>query len=301
MLGAITGDICASPYEGGSCLPDHLVSEPAYRFKFFGMESGSTDDTVCTIAIADAMLTDKDFATSLRNWVARYPGRGYGGMFTSWATSVSGPYNSLANGAAMRVSPCALLATSLENAEELAKASAMVTHNHPDGVLGAVAIAAAIWWARAGATELDLRRELTARFGYNLPHSVAHRAQSYRFSTWASETVPDALLSAIEARSWKDSVVNSVWIGGDSDTIACMAGGIAEARFGLPRDIAETAMSKLPLDMQEVLIRLYDRAEIVAPWDTPPKEELIISHEVVASSVKSRLAEFAKNLKSFLR
>jgi ADP-ribosyl-[dinitrogen reductase] hydrolase len=267
MIGAISGDICGSPYEGGSCAPDHLQENSNYRFKFFGNSAGVMDDTVCTVAVAEALLTDQDFAGALRKWVARYPGRGYGGRFNTWATSVTGPYNSFGNGGAMRVSPCALLAQSLEEVERLALASAQVTHNHVDGIRGAQAVAAATWWAGQGADGETLRRELQARFGYDFRESVECRAQTFHFSTLASETVPDALVCAIEATSWRQAITNAVWIGGDSDTLACMAGGIAEARFGMPATLASTAMSRLPPDMQDVLSKLYGRGGFVAPWE----------------------------------
>jgi ADP-ribosylglycohydrolase len=266
MLGAIAGDICGSPYEGGSCLPPHLAEKPKYGFQLFAQGSGLTDDTVCTIAIAEALLSDMDFAASLRRWTLRYPGRGYGRMFLTWATSTQGPYQSFSNGGAMRVSPCALLARTLEDAEQLATISAQVTHNHTEGLRGARAIAAAIWLARQGARGSDLRRELQNRFGYDLRAPVAARAQVYKFSTLAEETVPNALVCAIEADSWEQAVTNAVWIGGDSDTVACMAGGIAEAQFGVPLHWATTAIAKLPPDMLEVLRQMYERADVASPW-----------------------------------
>lgn len=265
MLGSIAGAICGSPYEGGSC-------EPA-RFKFFTDGCCFTDDTVCTIAVADALLSDGDFAAALRRWVSRYPGRGYGGLFINWATSTKGPYNSFGNGGAMRVSPCVMVAQSLEEAELFAEASARVTHNHPDGILGAKAIAAALWWAGHGVPSPELRQKLTDRFGYDLRASVASRAEIFGFSTLAEETVPDALVCALEAHSWEDAVRNAVRIGGDSDTVACMAGGIAEAQHGLPARWARRAYHGLPADMQEVLLALYAKARVPAPWlaEEPPE------------------------------
>lgn len=270
MLGAIAGDICGSPHEGGFHLPDHLVPKAADRYKFFGYGAVFTDDTVCTIAVADALLSDMDFAAALRRWVRRYPGRGYGGSFERWAESDRGPYNSFANGGAMRVSPCALLAKSLEEAEQLALASAAVTHNHPEGLRGAQAISAAIWLTRHGATFHDLRKDLQARYGYDLSKSVEVRARDRGMSALAIETVPDALVAAIEAKSWRHTVSNALWIGGDCDTVACMAGGIAEARFGVPRDIAEKAVDHLPDAMVDVLEQLYGRAELIPPWKQSP-------------------------------
>lgn len=266
MIGAIAGDICGSPYEGGSCLPDDLVSDPACKLKLFAEGTIFTDDTVCTVAVAEALLTDMDFSVALRRWASKYPGRGYGGSFIDWVESAKGPYNSFGNGGAMRVSPCALLARSIEEAEYLAGLSASVTHNHPEGLRGAKAIAGAIWLAKQGGDEQSLRLTLMDRYGYDLLEAVASRAKVLSLSTRAIDTVPTALACALEAKSWEDSVSNAIWIGGDSDTVACMAGGIAEARFGLPPDYAAKAFSRLPPEMQEVMGHLYAKAELPAPW-----------------------------------
>lgn len=260
MIGAIAGDICGSTFERGSC--------PRADFEFFRPGSKFTDDTVCTIAVAEALLTGANFADSIRKWVARYPNRCYGGMFIKWAAGCDGPYNSFGNGGAMRVAPAGLLAKSLEEAEQLASQSAGVTHNHPEGIKGAQAVAAAIWWARQGIGAAEMRVLLAERYGYDLSKSVAELGAtpaSTRFSALAHDTVPQALMIALEANSWEDAVTFSVEVGGDSDTLAAMSGAIAEARFGIPYALAAQAFESLPAEMRMVLIQLYARAETPFP------------------------------------
>lgn len=258
MLGAVLGDIIGSCWEGSSCadLPLPLVT-PQSRF---------TDDTVCTIAIADSLLEDTPPDQALRAWARRYPNRGYGGSFYDWVhTEDAPPYNSFANGGAMRVSAVALAAQSEQEALELAAFTAGVTHNHEDGMAGAQAIAVAIRYARTGVEPADIRERLTRRFGYDLRRTVADRASSYGFSTLASETVPDALVAALEATSYEGAIRNAIAIGGDSDTVACMAGGIAEALFGVPEHLFQAAHGKLPLEMWRVLEASYRKAQSPFP------------------------------------
>jgi ADP-ribosyl-[dinitrogen reductase] hydrolase len=258
MLGAVAGDIIGSCWEGSSCpdLPLPLITE----------QSVFTDDSVCTIAVADALLRGVPFEQALREWVPRYPNRGYGGKFYTWAHSANAPpYSSFSNGGAMRVSPVGLLAKSAEEALKLAEMTARVSHNHPDGMTGARAIALAIWYARSGYEPEDIRDRIQRISGWSLAGSVEHRASTYGFSTLASETVPDALVSALEANSFEGAIRNAIAIGGDSDTLACMAGGIAEALFGIPDDLAAGIQAELPAEMLSVLEQLYARAELPFP------------------------------------
>lgn len=258
MLGAIAGDIIGSRWEGGSCddLPLPLITP----------ESCFTDDTVCTIAIAASFLNDVPFDESLRAWVPRYPNRGYGGSFYTWAHAhAAPPYNSFANGGAMRVSPAALFAQSASEAMELAAQTAAVTHNHAEGLTGARAIAVAIWYARNGVSPAVIRSRVEAMFGYDLQASVSDRALTFGFSTLARETVPDALVSALEATSFEGAIRNAIRIGGDSDTVACMAGGIAEALFGIPGYLVDDLRGELPAEMWEVLEGTYKKAGCAFP------------------------------------
>lgn len=258
MLGAIGGDIIGSCWEGSACadVPLPLITP----------QSVFTDDTVCTIAIADAVLRSISFEQALREWVPRYPNRGYGGSFYTWAHSANAPaYNSFSNGGAMRVSPAGLLAKSAEEAMKVAEMTARVSHNHPDGMMGARVVALAIWYAREGYDPDDIRDRLQRISGWTLAGSVEHRASNYGFSTLASETVPDALVSALEADSYEGAIRNAIAIGGDSDTVACMAGGIAEALFGIPDDLAADIKAELPAEMLRVLEQLYERADAPFP------------------------------------
>lgn len=255
MLGTIIGDIVGSSYEFKNCRRKDF--QP-----FFHQASRFTDDTVCTIAVADSLLNNIHPADSLRKWGRRYwKNGGWGRSFALWlAEDEAGPYNSLGNGGAMRVSPAAFLASSLDEAICLANSVTSVTHNHPEGMKGADAIASAIFLAREGCPVTDLRSKLQAKFEYDLACSVDEIRPGYRHSERSADTVPQALICALEAVSFEDAIRNAVSIGGDSDTIAAMAGGVAEARFGLPPQYAEIAWKMLPQEMQAILQQLYERA-----------------------------------------
>ena len=286
MLGAIAGDICASPWEGGSCARTD--------FELFSSSAGLTDDTVCTIAIADALLNGKDIAATLREWVLRYPGRGYGRLFRNWAVSTQGPYDSYGNGGAMRVSPVGFLARTLEEAEALAAATSEVTHNHPEGVKGSMAVAVALWLAFKGESPAAIRSELQHRYSYDLTPDVGKlERMGLGFSTLAEETVPIALICALESHSWQEAVEHTVAIGGDSDTLACMAGGIAEALHGLPLAIAQKSLEYLTEDMVPVLTSLYECAGRPLPWVEETAKPVVVS----TSASSPSLPEF----KSWLR
>jgi ADP-ribosylglycohydrolase len=258
MLGAILGDLLGSQFEGGRC------QDPKAQLLSDGCQF--TDDTVLTIAVAQALIEDGDIATSLRTWTRRYPNRGYGGSFLEWAAAEKNKsYRSFSNGGAMRVSPVALIARTLPEALELASWSAAPTHGHEEGLRGAQAIAAAIFLARTGENTADIRQYLTTTFGYDLRGAVSQRAEVFGFSTLAEDTVPDALTSALEATSFEQSIRNALWIGGDCDTIACMAGGIAEARFGISQDYLAFLDKQVPAEMRVVLQALYAKAQLPCP------------------------------------
>ena len=252
MLGSIIGDIAGSVYEFNN-----------YRAKdfapFFHPEASFTDDTVCTIAIAEALLNEKCPARSLKVWGERYwSNGGWGRSFALWLGSDSlEPYGSYGNGAAMRVAPAGLLATSLEEAQAFSVKVTEVTHNHPEGMHGAAATASAVYLARTGSGVDQIREYVTSTFGYDLSRSVDDIRPGYVFNETCQRSVPEALTCALEATSFEDAIRNAISIGGDSDTIAAIAGGIAEAMFGIPDDIANEVWTKLPLDMRQVLTRLY--------------------------------------------
>lgn len=253
MLGAIMGDICGSPWEGGVCRDD--------TFEFFAPISGFTDDTVCTVAVAQALLTGAPLEGVLRDWCKRYPGVGYGGQFNTWVYRASlGPYNSWGNGGAMRCSACGWLATSLKEAEALAEQTAGITHNHPEGLRGARAVAGTIWLAQQGIAPDLLRWQAARRYGYELGLSVQDRADMNPAGSDAADTVPIALDCALQASSVADAIRRAVFIGGDSDTTASMAGAIAEARYGLSEDQALRTLSAIPEEMHPIIFEVYARA-----------------------------------------
>ena len=248
MLGAIAGDIIGSPYE-------HRQIKTT-DFPLFGPGCTVTDDSVLTVATAEALLEDRDFAGHYRSYARRYPHAGYGGMFIGWAADgEAGPYNSYGNGSAMRVSPVGWYARSRDEVLELAAASARVTHNHPEGVKGAHAVALAIWLAREKQSGEDIAGEITEEFGYDLSLPVADIRKTYGFDVTCQGSVPQALRSAIQASSLEEAVRLAVSLGGDADTQACIAGSVAEARFGLTAEIAERAMSYLDDDLRRIVRR----------------------------------------------
>ena len=253
MLGAVIGDIIGSVYE--------FKSWKSREFPLFSERTEFTDDTVCTIAVAECLLDGNDPALSLRKWCHRYPGRGYGGGFAAWLRQADmEPYDSYGNGAAMRVSPAALLAKSLEEALQLAERVTRVTHNHPEGLKGAAAAVSAIRMALVGETPENIRSHIAGTYGYDLSRSVDEIRPGYRFNETCQETVPEAIICALEAGSFEEAMRNAISLGGDADTLAAIAGPIAEARFGIPEDIMKKGMARLPKDMRDVLERLYASA-----------------------------------------
>lgn len=259
MLGAIAGDIIGSVYEFNN-----------YRAKdfqpLFHPQAHFTDDTVCTVAIADTLLHERDPTQTLQDWCRRYwHNGGWGQKFIRWiATETPAPYGSYGNGAAMRVSAAGFLADSLEAALDAAFRVTAITHNHPEGLKAAQATTAAIWWARQGWGAEAIRQAITDRFGYDLTATVDKIRPTYRHSEASQDSVPQAIICALEASDFEDAVRNAVSIGGDSDTIAAIAGSIAEARFGIPEEIARQAWSCLPNDMRLVLTAVYAKLEEAA-------------------------------------
>jgi ADP-ribosylglycohydrolase len=260
MLGAIVGDIVGSVYEFNN-----------YRAKdfepLFHPRASFTDDTVCTVAIADALVFGRDPSTTLRDWCRRYwSNGGWGNRFALWIASDNGkPYNSLGNGGAMRVSAAGFLATSLDEAVKLSSMVTEITHNHPEGMRGAAATAVAIHLARQGLSSESIRSMITAQFGYELSMSVDQIRPGYRRSEKSQDSVPQALTCALEACSFEDAIRNAVSIGGDSDTIAAIAGSVAEALFGIPQALLNETYSRIPYEMTAVMHALYHRSPSGAP------------------------------------
>ena len=247
MLGAIAGDIIGSPYE--------VHNLKSTRFPLFRDESRFTDDTVLTIATADAILSDEGYAENYKEYQGMYPNAGYGPKFIRWArSSNSEPYNSWGNGSAMRVSPVAWAWSTLDEVLAEAERSAAVTHNHPDGIKGARATAAAIFLARTGAGKEQIRDYLRAEYGYALTASIETIRPTYYFDMSCIGTVPVAVTAFLESESWEDAVRRAVSVGGDSDTIASITGAIAHAFYGMPAQIAERTFERLDQHLIDVVL-----------------------------------------------
>ncbi|WP_427156919.1 ADP-ribosylglycohydrolase family protein [Aliinostoc sp. HNIBRCY26] len=245
MLGAIAGDIIGSVYEG--------YGLKTKDFPLFGRQSRFTDDTVLTVAVADMILHTDQFPSSslyidqLHWYYNRYQYAGYGRNFSNWAKSHSRqPYNSFGNGAAMRVSPIGFAFDDLETVLREAKHSAEVTHNHPEGIKGAQATAAAIFLARQGYHQTVIKSYIQANFGYNLEATLDQIRPTYQYDASCPGSVPQAIIAFLESTSFEDAIRNAVSLGGDSDTIACITGGIAQAYYGgVPQAIAQQTLAHL--------------------------------------------------------
>ncbi len=239
MIGAIIGDIVGSRFE-------RKGNFKSKEFTLFKNKSRFTDDTVLTIAVADCILNDLSFAKTIRAYGLQYPGVGYGARFKIWLTGMIGPYNSWGNGSAMRVSPIGFAYDTEEEVLQKAKESAEVTHNHPEGIKGAQAIALAVFWARTGYTKRAIQVGIEEKFGYDLNRSIAEIRPEYQFDVSCQGSVPEAIIAFLESNDYEDAIRNAISIGGDTDTIACMAGGIAQAFYGgVPHWISKEGLSRL--------------------------------------------------------
>lgn len=247
MLGAIAGDIIGAPYES---FPLKTTD-----FPLFSRKADFTDDTVLTVAVAHAIRRGQDYGLAFKAFGRRYPGRGYGNNFHLWMNSeVTEPYNSWGNGSAMRVSPVGFAFGTVEEVLREAERSAAVTHNHPEGVKGAQAVALAVYLARTGSRKHDIRREIEGRFGYDLGRTLDEIRPRYCFDISCQGSVPESIIAFLESDSFEDAVRNAVSLGGDSDTMACIAGGIAQAFYReIPTEIAATVRSVLPQEILGVL------------------------------------------------
>lgn len=250
MIGAIAGDIVGSVYEHHN----HKSKD----FPLFSAASHFTDDTVLTVALADAILHDSSYAHYLRHYYRLYPNAGYGSSFKAWAKADDGaPYNSWGNGAAMRVSPVGFAYKRLLSVLTVAEWAAAFTHNHPEGIKGAQATAAAIFQARQDTPKADIRHYITHTFGYDLSEPLDSIRDRYQFDVSCQGSVPQAIQAFLEADGFEDTLRNAVSIGGDSDTIACIAGGIAEAYYGVPDWIVEEVSGRLDDRLNGVVERFY--------------------------------------------
>ena len=246
MIGAIAGDIIGSVYEHRQIkTKDFALFDPRCDF---------TDDTVLTVAIADAILSGQPYVDSVRRIGRKYPGVGYGGSFIRWLHSPdAGSYNSWGNGSAMRVSPVGFAFTKESEVLTQAKATAEITHNHPEGVKGAQATALAVFLARTGSDKESIRSRIASQFDYDLDRTVEDIRPTYSFDVSCQGTVPEAIVAFLDSKSYEDAVRNAISLGGDSDTLACITGGIAEAFYGgMPQDVRAKVKELLAPDLWSV-------------------------------------------------
>lgn len=257
MYGAILGDIIGSPYEfdmGGK----------TKDFPLFSKNSCFTDDTVMTIAVAEAFIDAPDDEAIIRSrlvecmqkWGHRYPGAGYGVRFCSWLESHDPqPYNSWGNGSAIRVSAVAWLYNDIDTVRRMARLSAVVTHNHPEGIKGAEATAAAIFLGRCGRSKAEIREYIETEFHYDLSRSCDEIRPNYRHVESCQETVPEAITAFLEGDSFEDVIRTAVSLGGDCDTLTCIAGSIAEGFYGVPEKLKQECRNRLNDDLRDILLK----------------------------------------------
>ena len=246
MLGAIAGDIIGSIFEH-----DPIKTT---AFRLFKPGCKFTDDTVLTVAVAKAIRTGETYQECIRDFGLRYPDRGYGGMFKQWLSSWDPePYNSYGNGSAMRVSPVGFLFDSVEEVLKEAEKSAQCTHSHPQGIKGAQATALAILLARQGVTKDGIRDTIEDRFMYVLDRPLEEIRPEYDFDVTCQGSVPQAITCFLEADDYEGAIRNAISLGGDADTQACIAGGIAEAFYGVPESIASMTRAMLPQEFINII------------------------------------------------
>ena len=260
MYGAILGDIIGSPFEFDR-------GNKSKEFPLFSANSRYTDDSVMTIAVANAFLDAQPNAdiewirrrlvSSMQKYGQLFPRAGYGGMFRRWLRSKDPqPYGSYGNGSAMRVSSAAWLYHDLDTVRAMARLSAEVTHNHPEGIKGAEATASAIYLARTGKTKEEIKAYIVENFGYNLSRTCDEIRPGYHHVESCQETVPEAITAFLEGESFEDVIRTAVSLGGDCDTLTCIAGSIAEGFYGVPEILKEECRNRLPDALREVLTQL---------------------------------------------
>ncbi len=253
MIGAIAGDVIGSVFE--------QYAIKSTQFDLFSPYSRFTDDTVLTVAIANAIMRDIDYETSLKTFGAKYPNAGYGASFFRWIfSSDTKPYNSWGNGSAMRVSPVGFAFTSIDDVLKEAKKSAEVTHSHPEGIKGAQSVALAIFLSRSGKNKAAIKAEISRRFGYNLDRRLDDIRPYYTFDVSCQGSVPEALIAFLEGENFEDTVRKGISLGGDSDTIACISGGIAQAFYhDIPQEIILNVRKRLPESFLDIIDEFCER------------------------------------------
>lgn len=267
MYGAILGDMIGSPYEFDR-------GNKTKNFPLFSQDSTFTDDSVMTVAVAEALLDAPADATeeqirrglicSMQKWGRRYPHAGYGARFRCWLREKDPqPYGSYGNGSAMRVSSAGWLYATLEQTEHMAEQTAAVSHNHPEGIKGAVVTAGILFLARNGASKEDIRQYAEAK-GYDLSRTCDEIRPGYRHVESCQGTVPEAITAFLEGNDFEDVIRTAVSLGGDCDTLTCIAGSMAEAFYGVPAEWKSACEERLPEDMKRVLHR-FDQQRAGSP------------------------------------
>lgn len=259
MIGAILGDIIGSPYEFD------MYNIKTKDFPLFKEESNFTDDTVMTIAVAEGLLkgygdldkTKEAIIDSMHKYGDEYPDAGYGGNFGMWLyLKDRKPYNSFGNGSAMRVAAVGWLYDTIEQVDAFARASAEVTHNHPEGIKGAQATAVAIFMARKGENKETIKQVITEKYGYDLERTCDEIRPNYKHVESCQQTVPEAIIAFIEGESFEDVIRTAVSLGGDCDTLTAIAGSIAEAYYGVPESLREECFNRIPGKFRDVVENL---------------------------------------------
>ena len=247
-MGAIAGDMIGQRYE-------HHHRATDEHFPLFAERSHFTDDTVLTVAVADGILHSGDYLERIVEYAKRYPNAGYGSFFRNWLRSGNyEPYNSFGNGSAMRVSPVGWAFNTVEEVLHEAERSAAVTHNHPEGIKGAKTVALAIFRGRTGASKEEIRAEIQDRFGYDLSRTLMDIAPTYEWDSTCQGSVPESIIAFLESKDFESAVRNAILLGGDADTMAAIAGSIAEAYYGgIPTEVTEEAKKRLMPDLKSVV------------------------------------------------
>ena len=257
ILGAISGDVIGSAYEWNNI--------KTKDFNIFARSLVFTDDSVLTFATMDVLLNNKDYTGTYQEYARKYPGRGYGRRFKGWINSYNPkPYNSWGNGSAMRVSPVGWACNTIEEVMAEAKRSAEVTHNHPEGIKGAQATAIAVFMARTGKSKDDIKDFITEKFEYNLNRKIDDIRPRFRFDESCQGTVPESIIAFLESTDYETSIKLAISLGGDSDTIACITGGIAEAFYKeIPMHISEKVIQVLPLDILDLINKFSQKYRLL--------------------------------------
>ena len=247
IIGAIAGDIIGSIYEWNNV--------KTINFDLFRNKSGFTDDSVLTLATMDAILKKKSYSEIYQLFGRNYPNRGYGGHFSSWIYSENPkPYNSWGNGSAMRVSPIGWYGNSINEVMAEAQKSAEVTHNHPEGIKGAQSTAVAVYMARTGRKKDEIKNFIIDTFQYNLDRKIDDIRPNYDFDVSCQGSVPEAIIAFLESSDFENAIRLAISLGGDSDTIACITGGIAEAYYQtIPDYIVEKIQNILPNELIKIV------------------------------------------------